>query len=228
MMETSIIRFWILDFGFRIGEPQSEGEGREVGTRGLAAGARNSRTNRKEEEAQKHSGEEERPGENTRRPSVVKAPVAEGVAVVDRQKARVAQGRRGDAAAVPEMGLRPIEKFPRAGKAGAQIHVFEPGRDEAGVEAVEDSERALANRQGRGGGLLDLERAVPVAIRIPPAAAPAVVRSKRVHEEQLASVGREARKPTQLKRELVFVVGGSERSGDFGFQVLDCGFAVNR
>src|SRR6266508_462554 len=228
MMETSIIRFWILDFGFRIGEPQSEGEGREVGTRGLAAGARNSRTNRKEEEAQKHSGEEERPVENTRRPSVVKAPVAEGVAVVDRQKARVAQGRRGDAAAVPEMGLRPIEKFPRAGKAGAQIHVFEPGRDEAGIKAVEYSERALANCQGRGGCLLDFERAVSVAIRVPPAAAPAVVRSKRVHEEQLAHIGEDARKPAQLKRELVFAVGRSERPGDLGSWILDFGWAVRR
>src|SRR6266540_2301220 len=94
MMETSIIRFSILDFGFWIGEAESEGEGREIGACGLAAGARNSRTKRKEEEAQEHPGEEERPVENTRRPSVVKAPVVDGVAVIDRKKTRVTHGRR--------------------------------------------------------------------------------------------------------------------------------------
>jgi hypothetical protein len=113
---------------------------------------------------------------------------------------------------MPELCLRPVQELARARKAGAEIHVLEPGRHETAVEALERPERALANRQGGRGGLLDLERAVPVAIGIPPAAAAAVVRSERVHQEQLARIGGEAREPAQLKRELVFTIGRREKA----------------
>ena len=45
------------------GQAESEGEGREVGAGGLAAGARDGGTKRKEDEAQEHPGGEEGPVE---------------------------------------------------------------------------------------------------------------------------------------------------------------------
>src|SRR5215472_10848007 len=116
---------------------QAHAEHREVRLRGLAAGARHVAPKRERRQAQRHPGREQAAVRGPGREAVVLAPVAQGVAIEERQKSPVAQVRCGAAAAVPHARCGQIQDRALGGEPRAEIDVLEPRRHVALVEAAD-------------------------------------------------------------------------------------------